>query len=161
MQAKLKFYTTFTLTVVAVTGFSALMFLVPFVVDPALATLTADFIQKPVEHLFVNYKCIWEKCFLPGWMQSVNKRSNIRWVTFDKHIYSKTVFLSSALGCILLSTPCYKTTAFKIFSGISSFPSTAFTFVGGNSFIHGTKAISAFLSSVNLIIHQFVPRSYF
>ena len=49
-QAKLKFYTTFTLTVIAVTGFSALMFLVPFVVDPALATLTADFVQKPVSN---------------------------------------------------------------------------------------------------------------
>lgn len=49
LQEKLKFYATFSFSLVAISGFSVLMFLVPFIVDPALATLTADFVEKPVE----------------------------------------------------------------------------------------------------------------
>ena len=48
-QESLKFYATFSFSLIAITGFSVLMFLVPFIVDPALATLTADFVDKPVE----------------------------------------------------------------------------------------------------------------
>ena len=44
IQEKIKFYATFSFSLVAITGFSVLMFLVPFIVDPALATLTADFV---------------------------------------------------------------------------------------------------------------------
>ena len=46
IQEKIKFYATFSFSLVAITGFSVLMFLVPFIVDPALATLTADFVVK-------------------------------------------------------------------------------------------------------------------
>ena len=49
VQEQIKFYATFSFSLIAITGFSALMFLVPFIVDPALATLTADFVEKPVE----------------------------------------------------------------------------------------------------------------
>ena len=49
IQERLKFYATFSFSLIAITGFSVLMFLVPFIVDPALATLTADFVEKPVE----------------------------------------------------------------------------------------------------------------
>ena len=48
-QEKLKFAITFSLSLIAIGGLSALMFLVPFVVDPALATLTAGFSSKSVE----------------------------------------------------------------------------------------------------------------
>ena len=48
-QEQIKFYATFSFSLIAITGFSILMFLVPFIVDPALATLTADFVEKPVE----------------------------------------------------------------------------------------------------------------
>ena len=48
-QEQIKFYATFSFSLIAITGFSVLMFLVPFIVDPALATLTADFVEKPVE----------------------------------------------------------------------------------------------------------------
>ena len=44
IQEKIKFYATFSFALLAITGFSVLMFLVPFIVDPALATLTADFV---------------------------------------------------------------------------------------------------------------------
>ena len=49
LKEQIKFYATFTFSLIAITGFSVLMFLVPFIVDPALATLTADFVEKPVE----------------------------------------------------------------------------------------------------------------
>ena len=45
----IRFYATFSFSLIAISGFSVLMFLVPFIVDPALATLTADFVEKPVE----------------------------------------------------------------------------------------------------------------
>ena len=77
-QAKLKFYTTFTLTVIAVTGFSALMFLVPFVVDPALATLTADFVQQPVRRVKICLKFENGILLLPGRVQSEKERSHLR-----------------------------------------------------------------------------------
>ena len=48
-KESLRFYATFSFSLIAITGFSVLMFLVPFIVDPALATLTADFVEKPVE----------------------------------------------------------------------------------------------------------------
>ena len=48
-QEQIKFYATFSFSLIAISGFSVLMFLVPFIVDPALATLTADFVEKPVE----------------------------------------------------------------------------------------------------------------
>ena len=48
IQEKIKFYATFSFSLVAITGFSVLMFLVPFIVDPALATLTADFVVSKV-----------------------------------------------------------------------------------------------------------------
>ena len=77
-QAKLKFYTTFTLTVIAVTGFSALMFLVPFVVDPALATLTADFVQKPVSRIKICLKFENGILLLSGGVQGEKERSHLR-----------------------------------------------------------------------------------
>lgn len=49
MREQIRFYATFSLSLLAISGFSVLMFLVPFIVDPALATLTADFTEKPVE----------------------------------------------------------------------------------------------------------------
>ena len=49
VKEQIKFYATFTFSLIAISGFSVLMFLVPFIVDPALATLTADFVEKPVE----------------------------------------------------------------------------------------------------------------
>ena len=77
-QAKLKFYTTFTLTVIAVTGFSALMFLVPFVVDPALATLTADFVQKPVSRIKIGLKFENGILLFSGRVQGEKERSHLR-----------------------------------------------------------------------------------
>ena len=48
-KAKLKLYITLTLASVFVTAFSTLMFLVPFVIDPSLAAIQADFVPDPVE----------------------------------------------------------------------------------------------------------------
>jgi hypothetical protein len=55
-QSKYKFYATFIFAVVALSSFSALLFLVPFIVDPALATLTSDFVEKPIECKVVHSK---------------------------------------------------------------------------------------------------------
>lgn len=69
VQEQIKFYATFSFSLIAITGFSALMFLVPFIVDPALATLTADFVEKPVECRVILSRailglsnCSWSSC---------------------------------------------------------------------------------------------------
>lgn len=69
LQEQIKFYATFSFSLIAITGFSALMFLVPFIVDPALATLTADFVEKPVECRVILSRailglsnCSWSSC---------------------------------------------------------------------------------------------------
>ena len=64
IQEKIKFYATFSFSLIAITGFSVLMFLVPFIVDPALATLTADFVEKPVEcRVILSRAILGELCF--------------------------------------------------------------------------------------------------
>lgn len=69
IQEKIKFAVTFTLSLIAIGGLSALMFLVPFVVDPALATLTAGFSRKSVECRVIKTQpivgasnCLWSSC---------------------------------------------------------------------------------------------------
>ena len=81
VQEQIKFYATFSFSLIAITGFSALMFLVPFIVDPALATLTADFVDKPVECrvtasraiLGNNYMVTIRKSILGNYKQGNNK----------------------------------------------------------------------------------------
>ena len=57
-KAKLKLYITLTLATVFVTSFSALLFLVPFVIDPSLAAMRADFVAAPVDCRGVQSKYI-------------------------------------------------------------------------------------------------------
>ena len=57
-QSKLIFYATFICAIIALSSFSALLFLVPFIVDPALATLTSDFVEQPTECVVVHSKYI-------------------------------------------------------------------------------------------------------
>ena len=57
-RAKLRLYITLTLATVFVTSFSALLFLVPFVIDPSLAAMRADFVPTPVDCRVVQSKYI-------------------------------------------------------------------------------------------------------
>ena len=54
--SKCQFYATFTFAVVGMVSFSALLFLVPFIVDPALATIMSDFSEQPVDCTVVRSK---------------------------------------------------------------------------------------------------------
>ncbi|XP_037078760.1 protein tipE-like [Pollicipes pollicipes] len=45
--ARLRYYVTLVMSVVAIFSFFALLFLVPFVFDPAISTLSADFPEEP------------------------------------------------------------------------------------------------------------------
>ena len=67
--SKCQFYSTFTFSVVAMCSFSALLFLVPFIVDPALATIMSDFSSTPVDcavvrsgHVLGASNCSWYSC---------------------------------------------------------------------------------------------------
>ena len=46
---KIKFYTTFTAASLAICTFSLFLFLIPFVIDPTVATINQEFIEDPVE----------------------------------------------------------------------------------------------------------------
>ena len=48
-KAKLKLYVTLMFASIFITAFSVLMFLIPFVIDPSLAAIKANFIEDPVE----------------------------------------------------------------------------------------------------------------
>ena len=71
-QSKVKFYVTFISAVVALSSFSALLFLVPFIVDPALATLTSDFVENPIECKVVHSKYTLGKCGVTNHNQGIN-----------------------------------------------------------------------------------------
>ena len=49
VKSKIRFYATFSFAFIFICSFSGLMFLVPLVVDPALATITANFVEEPVQ----------------------------------------------------------------------------------------------------------------
>ncbi|XP_067013189.2 protein tipE [Anabrus simplex] len=68
-REKIWFYTTSFLAMTAVAGGSALLFLVPLYVDPAISTLAADFVPVPVkcvttrrEDLSGIFNCSWSSC---------------------------------------------------------------------------------------------------
>ena len=69
----IRFYATFSFSLIAISGFSVLMFLVPFIVDPALATLTADFVEKPVEcRVIFSRAILGSKKYLASFLQVCN-----------------------------------------------------------------------------------------
>ena len=49
VKSKIRFYATFSFAFIFICSFSGLMFLVPLVVDPALATISAQFVDDPVQ----------------------------------------------------------------------------------------------------------------
>jgi beta-lactamase regulating signal transducer with metallopeptidase domain len=68
-RERIWFYTTSFLAMTAVGGGSALLFLVPLYVDPAISTLAADFVSEPVkcvttrrEDLSGIFNCTWSSC---------------------------------------------------------------------------------------------------
>ncbi|XP_020295459.1 protein tipE isoform X2 [Pseudomyrmex gracilis] len=68
-RQRLNFYATSALAFVATSGGTALLFLVPLYVDPAISTLAADFSPEPVtcttsrrENLIGLYNCTWTSC---------------------------------------------------------------------------------------------------
>lgn len=68
-RERIWFYTTSFLAMTAVGGGSALLFLVPLYVDPAISTLAADFVSEPVkcvttrrEALSGIFNCTWSSC---------------------------------------------------------------------------------------------------
>lgn len=68
-REKVWFYSTLSFAMIAVGSGSALLFLVPLYVDPAVSTLLADFVPEPVmcttvrrEHLTGLYNCTWSSC---------------------------------------------------------------------------------------------------
>lgn len=67
--AKAKFYTSLCLGTSAILAVFAFLFLIPFVVEPAITTILADFESEPVtcavsEHLYVEgmKNCSWASC---------------------------------------------------------------------------------------------------
>ena len=58
VKSKIRFYATFSFAFIFICSFSGLMFLVPLVVDPALATLTANFVDSPVQCRVVHSQYI-------------------------------------------------------------------------------------------------------
>lgn len=68
-REKVWFYSTLSFAMIAVGSGSALLFLVPLYVDPAVSTLLADFATEPVrcttvrrEELAGLYNCTWSSC---------------------------------------------------------------------------------------------------
>ena len=59
---KVKFYVTFTAASVAIFTFSLFLFLIPFVIDPTVATINQDFIEQPVQCRVVLNKYILGEC---------------------------------------------------------------------------------------------------
>ena len=55
---KIHFYTTFLLAVIVLCSFSVLLFLIPFIVDPTLASIMSDFSETPVSCNIVHSKYI-------------------------------------------------------------------------------------------------------
>lgn len=69
LREKVWFYSTLSFAMIAVGSGSALLFLVPLYVDPAVSTLLADFVPEPVqcttvrrEQLTGLYNCTWSSC---------------------------------------------------------------------------------------------------
>lgn len=69
LREKVWFYSTLSFAMIAVGSGSALLFLVPLYVDPAVSTLLADFVPEPVqcttvrrEQLAGLYNCTWSSC---------------------------------------------------------------------------------------------------
>lgn len=88
LREKVWFYSTLSFAMIAVGSGSALLFLVPLYVDPAVSTLLADFVQKPVECTTVRreqlaglYNCTWSSC-REGCTSDVYNCSHI-FVTYD------------------------------------------------------------------------------
>lgn len=69
LREKVWFYSTLSFAMIAVGSGSALLFLVPLYVDPAVSTLLADFVPEPVLCTTVRhvqlaglYNCTWSSC---------------------------------------------------------------------------------------------------
>lgn len=69
LRERVWFYATLSFATIAVASGSALLFLVPLYVDPAVSTLLADFAPDPVqcttvrrEQLVGLYNCTWSSC---------------------------------------------------------------------------------------------------
>ena len=95
-QEQIKFYATFSFSLIAITGFSVLMFLVPFIVDPALAMLTADFVEKPVE-----CRVTFSKAILGNDKKYFYLKSSAQ--NFIRHVTQSECKILATIGVILLS----------------------------------------------------------
>lgn len=69
LLAKAKFYTSLCLGTTAIVSVFAFLFLIPFVVDPAISTIVADYQQeavtcRAVEHVYGEglTNCSWASC---------------------------------------------------------------------------------------------------
>ncbi|XP_014242591.1 protein tipE isoform X1 [Cimex lectularius] len=69
LLVKTKFYTSLCLGTTAILSVFAFLFLIPFVVDPAISTILADYEQNPVtciavEHVYAEglSNCSWSSC---------------------------------------------------------------------------------------------------
>ncbi|KAL9890547.1 protein tipE [Glossina fuscipes] len=68
-RERVRFYSTSTLAFFSVTAGASLLFLVPLYVDPAISTLSHDFIEQPTlctttrrENLIGIFNCSWSSC---------------------------------------------------------------------------------------------------
>lgn len=66
---KAKFYTSLCMGTTAIVSVFAFLFLIPFVVDPAISTIVADYEQEPVtcrgvKHVYAEglTNCSWASC---------------------------------------------------------------------------------------------------
>ncbi|XP_050519756.1 protein tipE [Daktulosphaira vitifoliae] len=108
IREKLWFYSTLSFAMIAVGSGSALLFLVPLYVDPAVSTLLADFVTEPVqcttvrrEELTGLYNCTWSSC-REGCTSDVYRCNHI-YVTYREEENGKmipeAVLLVNIKGC--------------------------------------------------------------
>ncbi|XP_050442161.1 protein tipE [Adelges cooleyi] len=107
-REKVWLYSTLSFAMIAVGSGSALLFLVPLYVDPAVSTLLADFVTDPVqcttvrrEELSGLYNCTWSSC-REGCTSDVYRCSHI-YVAYqeavDGRFVSEAVLLVNIKGC--------------------------------------------------------------
>ena len=63
-KRRIKLYVTLAFASIFITAFTALMFLVPFVIDPSLAAIRADFVEAPVDCKVIRSQYVLGKSFI-------------------------------------------------------------------------------------------------
>ena len=97
---KCQFYATFTFAVLGLGSFSVLLFLVPFAVDPTLATIMSDFSEMPVDCQVVQSK------YILGWIICEDNRKDSK--VFSTLGASNCSWTSCREGCTTDIFECHQ-----------------------------------------------------